>query len=173
MAGLSIYDVSYWVANTQYNLWDIYEYPRYSQKYYYSLSKHNSGLTFNSAFSGGISTYNGKVKPKFIWIPSYNSNIEVKPSIKEVRFGDGFVQRSPDGINNILLPFNLTFDKRTDAETRAILHFLNTRAGHQSFIFMPPPPFNINKLFVCAQWRHNIVFQNNNTIDCQFQETVA
>ena len=53
------------------------------------------------------------------------------------------VYLSNDGINNILLPFTLIFDKRSNSQARAILHFLDARRGSESFIMTPPPPFNI------------------------------
>src|SRR6266496_2102532 len=131
----SIYSIPDWSINTNYSKNDIY---KYNNLYYYAISNHNSGSVFDINFSNGIIMYNGSNKPYFFFTPSYNSNTDIKPSVKEVKFGDGFTQRSPDGINNVLLGFNLTFDKRTDAETRAILHFLTTRAGHQSFVFVAP-----------------------------------
>lgn len=171
MAGLSIYNAaSDWERNTPYNLYDIY---LYGGKYYYAISKHNSGGIFNPNYSDGITSYNGKVKPYFFWKPSYNSNVSIKPVIKKNQFGDGYSQSSPDGINNILLPFSLTFDKRTDAEARAILHFLHLRKGSESFVFVPPFPYNTNKLFKCEQLEHSQIFANNHTVNAIFNEVVV
>ena len=174
--GLSIYDVNAWVEDTPYNINDIYEYPANSKNFYYAAVKHQSGSDFDedfgSSFSDGITTVNGKSYPKFFWTPSYNSQLQVKPSVKSVQFGDGYSSNAPDGINNILLPFNLTFDKRDENETRAILHFLNQRAGAASFNFVPPFPYNsLNKLFLCKTWNFQTIFANNHTIQCEFMET--
>ena len=168
--GLSIYEIENWRAGQNYNIYDIYRYPENSNTYYYSKQKHNSGLTFDSQFSDGIIEYNGISRPHFFFIPSYNSNIEVRPAIKKIQFGDGFSQRSIDGVNSILLPFSLTFDKRTDAEARAILHFLEMRKG-LSFILTPPFPWNIKKVFVCESFRHSQIFANNHSISAEFIET--
>ena len=168
---LSIYDVFNWEAGKSYSLYDIYEYPSDSNTFYYSNQNHNSGGSFNTDFSDGVAILNGKTKPNFFWVPSYNSNINIKPTIKKAQFSDSYSQVTPDGINNILLPFNLTFDKRSDAEARAILHFLNTRKGTESFIMTPPFPYNIAKLFRCEEWNHSQLFADNHTINAIFIET--
>jgi len=168
MAGLSIYTVTDWQENTNYNLYDIY---RYNNLYYYAIARHNSGSTFDSTYSDGIVSFNGVNKPNFFFIPGYNGELNVRPTVRKVQFGDGYAQRVPENINGILLPFNLTFDKRTDSEARAILHFLDSRKGHESFVFTPPFPFNVQKLFVAEEWKHAQQFADNHTITVTLQET--
>jgi phage-related protein len=168
MAGLSIYQILNWQQNTSYNLYDIYI---YNNLYYYANRNHNSGYSFNSNYSNGVLSFNGINKPNFFWKPSYNSNISVKPMIRKTQFGDGYSQVTPDGINNILLPFNLIFDKRSDAHARSIIHFLTVRKGAESFVYSPPFPFNINKLFRCEEFTHTAVFSDNNTVTATFIET--
>jgi phage-related protein len=167
---LSIYDVGNWTAQTTYNKYDVY---RYNGFYYTSIQKHNSGSTFNPDYSDGVISYNGVNKPYFFFKPSYNVNINIKPNIKVVQFGDGFRQISPNGLNSILLPIDLTFDKRTDAEARAILHFLTEKGGSKSFIFIPPFPYNVSKIFTCEEFNHVQVFANNHTIQAKFIESVV
>ena len=173
MAGLSLYNYNStsdttWEAGKSYSIYDIYKYAGF---YYYAITNHNSGTTFNSAYSNGVKVFSGQNKPFFFFIPSYNSELNIQPTVKRTQFGDGYVQRVPENINSILLPFNLTFDRRTDAETRAILHFLNARKGSESFVFLPPFPYNQYKLFVCENWTHSQVFVDNHTIRAVFQET--
>lgn len=169
MAGLSLYyyNTQNWAQNTQYSMYDIY---KYQNLFYYATANHNSGDTFNTSYSDGIISYNGANKPYFFFTPSYNSELNIQPTIKKVQFGDGYAQRTPENINSVLLPFNLSFDRRTDSEARAILHFLNTRKGSESFVFIPPFPFNTQKLFVCENWTHSQVFVDNHTIRCGFTE---
>lgn len=170
MAGLSIYNVSDWVAGSNYNLYDIYKYNGF---YYYAIVKHTAPSVFNTTYSNGVKSFNGVNKPYFFFQPGYSSSAQIRPAVREAKFGDGYSQRIPDGINNVLLSFRLIFDKRTDSEYRAIAHFLNARAGHESFVFTPPFPYNIDKLFVCPEWNPTMVFKDNNTLECQFVESVA
>lgn len=164
---LSIYNIENWGQNKNYNIYDIY---RYNNLYYYSIQKHNSGLSFDSQFSDGVIEYNGSLRPFFFFKPSYNSDIELRPSVKKAQFSDGYTQRTIEGVNSTLLPFNLLFEKRSDAEARAILHFLESRKG-MSFLFIPPFPWNITKIFCCESFRHVQVFANNHTISVQFFES--
>jgi len=171
MAGLSIYSVaSNFAPYNNYNINDVFI---YGGNYYYVTTKHKSGATFSNNYVNGIISYNGTNKPYFFWKPSYNSDISIQPVIKKTQFGDGYSQSAPDGINNILLPIELTFDKRTDDEARAILHFLYFRKGAESFVFTPPFPYNTNKLFKCERYRHSQIFANNHTISATFTETVT
>lgn len=168
--GVSIFNIPNWETNTNYFIDDIV---LYNDNYYYCITKHNSANTFDSVYWGGIINHNGINKPHFFWIPSYNSEIPVKPSIKEIKYGDGYAMRTPDGINNILLTLNLLFDLRPESQVRAILHFLHTRAGWESFVFSAFPPYNQNKLYVCNDWTTPILFKDNYTIRCQFIESVT
>lgn len=165
---LNIYNIPDWAANTNYNIDDIVYYNGY---YYYCVVSHNSGNEFSSEYWSGTINYNGTTKPYFLWIPSYNSEAPIRPSVKEVKLGDGYTQRSPDGINNVLLNFNLLFDLRSESQTNAILHFLHTRAGAESFVFSSFFPYNQNKLYICSEWTTPIIFKDNYSIRCVFQET--
>ncbi len=168
--GQNIYNIPVWEENTNYEIWDIVI---YNNLYYYALNNHNSALSFNDTMWGGVTMWNGQNKPEFIWTPSYNPDVGIKPLIKKVQFGDGYVQRMPDGINNILLNLNLTFDLRTEKETRAILHFLHQRNGSESFIFAAHPPYNINKLYVAEEFNNTLVFADNYTVKAIFNESVT
>ncbi|WP_289709328.1 phage tail protein [Escherichia coli] len=42
---------------------------------------------------------------EFHWLPEDGMKTENKPSIKTVRFGDGYEQRSPNGLNHSLRVF--------------------------------------------------------------------
>ena len=168
--GLSLYSIPTWASDTTYEINDVY---KYGTLYYYATSRHQSSSTFSSEFSDGITTFNGKTKAKFFWSPSYNSPLQIRPNVKVVQFDDGYSSSAPQGINNILLPFNLTFDKRDDNETRAILHFLNQRKGAESFVFTAPFPYNIAKLYVCRNWDFITVFVNNHTVRAEFVEVVV
>ncbi len=182
---LSIYDIDAWQNSP--NSSNLITYKKNSvvsngSYYYYALKTHTSPLfnTFdqnyylNNNFGGiwgGISTDDfGNVKPTFVWSPSYGSNIPNTPRVKTIQFGDGYIQRVKDGINNNLLRFDLTFDGRDADELRAIAHFLYAREGVSSFLWVPPAPYNKTKYFVCAEWTPGLIFYDNSTIKATFVE---
>lgn len=166
----SIYSVSNWAQNNNYIINDIVY---YNGEYYYCIIPHNSSLVFTDLYWGGIINYNGVNRPEFIWRPSYNTEVPIKPRVKNIQLGDGYRQISDDGISNILLTLNLTFDLRAESEARAILHFLNNMRGSRSFIFNPPPPYNQNKIFICQDFSSSYVFSDNFTIRAVFEEVVV
>ena len=106
----SIYDtIAVWVEG-DFVKNDIREYPANSNQYWYSLKDDtgNAPPTVGSVQWGGRTTFaiqsasNTTNVPEFIWTPSYNESAEISPRVLAVRFGDGYTQRTPDGINNNL-----------------------------------------------------------------------
>lgn len=147
----------------------------YNSKQYYSLSNHTSGASFDSSLWGGYATFSktGEEKPEFIWIPSYNKRVNHSPKSKTIKFGDGYEQRTQDGINNELLNISLSFDGRDLLETEAILNFLYRMKGYLGFIYTPSAPYNSQKLYVCRNYEATQVFFNNFSITATFDEVVS
>lgn len=169
----NIFDIGNWAPNTFYSKDSPVKNGNY---YYYALVDHTSnGGNFDTDGTkwGGISTdSNGEIKPTFLWIPSYQSTTNNNPRIKEIKYGDGYTQTSKDGINNLLLDLDLSFDNRKLNEISAILHFFNIRQGTESFLFTPPPPYAKRKRFICKTWNHVPVFYDNHSVKAKFEEKV-
>lgn len=166
----NIYNVTNWEKGQSYKVNAIVKNGSF---YYYARAYHFSGDTFISYLWDGTGLWNNETKPLFFWKPSYASDAPITPKVREVAFGDGYTQRNPDGINNVLLKLNLNFDLRTNAEATAILHFLHTRGGWESFIFTPPDPYSTKKLFICKDWATSFNFLDNYTIKAVFEESVV
>lgn len=77
---------------------------------------------------------------------------------------------SKDGLNYNLLEFNAVFDKRSNVEARAILKFLDDKAGFKIFDYVLPQPYNKTISVYCPEWSHVYDFYNNNTITAKFIE---
>ena len=141
--------------------------------YYYVISEsiasstkpHNDPINW-----GGRTNHNGSNKPHFFWKPSYSANINKRPRVKSIRFGDGYEQRIADGINNNLNVIDITFENRDEREAAAILHFLEERKETESFVFEPAKPYDKASLYVCRNWDSNFVFYDNYNIKVQFEE---
>jgi phage-related protein len=149
MSDLSLYNVNNWDSGTSYSKNDIV---LYNSNYYYSLKNDNLNNTpsaIANASWGGYRAYSSLTKPDFIWSPSYASQLQLKPAVNTIKFGNGYEQRVPDGINTNALRFNLTFEGRDKGETRAIAHFLHKRKGSEGFFFNFPFPYNfdVSKLY--------------------------
>lgn len=178
MADLSLYNVSGFNPISTYYKNDIV---LYNSTYYYSLINSNTAnapTPINPTAWGGYKSYGSLIKPDFFWKASYNnSDLKLKPGVSIIKFGDGYEQRIPDGINSNSLKFNLTFEGRDKNETRAIAHFLHKRKSTEGFFFDPPFPYNFDssqtypKRFVCEEWSIAYNFFDNYTINTTFIET--
>jgi len=176
----SIYNVSAYNSNLTYTLNDIV---LYNSKYYYSLKYSNTSNPTVSAAWGGYKSYNTPygspvAAPDFFWIPNYASDIENKPSVTVIKFGDGYEQRISDGINSSFIRLNLTFEGRNEREVRAIIHFLNARKGVEAFFFNSAFPYNYDsssqlypKRFIAEEFTSRAVYYDNYTINAKFIET--
>ncbi len=141
--------------------------------YWYAIQDHESPAqtpSMTSAYWGGHIEIDSVNEPYFIWSPSYNVQQSYSPKIQETRFGEGYAQRSKDGINNNLLELSLSFENRSEKEATAIVHFLHQREGYQSFYINVPAPHSIIKKFVCMSWNTSMTFQDNYNLQCKLTE---
>lgn len=166
-----IYTIPIWVTGT------IYEEDAIvlvGAVYYYSTVRHLSGATFAADLASdrwsGVLVNDSLKRPYFRWKSSFKYSLNVKPSVRKIQFGDGYVSEFTDGINNIMLPFDAVFENRNLYQYTAILHFLTTRAGVEKFYFIPPSPFNVIKTFICSEWTASQQFYENYTITAKFEE---
>lgn len=167
----NIYNIDTWQPSTFYYKNKIVQNGNY---YYYALIDHTSTSNFlndlNAGDWGGTIYDRGETKPYFIWKPSYDFENDNKPRIKTIQFGDGYSQDIRDGINNLLLNYNFNFNNRDLREATAILHFLTTRSGSESFLFLCPMPRGVNFRFKVKQWTDKQNFFNNYSITAAFTQ---
>lgn len=112
-----------------------------------------------------------------------------QPKINKVQFGDGYVQRSPKGINNNLREFNLVFKGSWGVriengkiaplnmteydEMERVENFLKRHAGYKAFLWASPRKYKQGEPIkvVCENW--SIERQNGyGTIQMTFTETL-
>ena len=80
------------------------------------------------------------------------------------------IEYSKDGINYNNLEFTISFNKRTNQEARAILKYLDDKAGFKIFSYTLPQPYNKTISVYCPEWNHTYNFNNNNDISVKFIE---
>jgi|TARA_R110000824_G_C14779539_1_gene631811 phage-related protein len=144
-------------------------------KYYYALKGVPTGKAVtNTEFWGGYSIINNASVPQFIWTPSYNLSVNHSPRVNSVVFGNGYEQRTPDGIYTGLIKLDVTLDLRNQAEASAMLHFLKVRKASESFTVKNMPPIyasRTHKRFICPTFSSNFAFHDNYSIKTSFVET--
>lgn len=101
--------------------------------------------------------------------PTYGVQKRSNPSVRKVRFGDGYEQRITVGLQQNPKTFQLTFEvSETDADT--IETFLDARADdNASFDFTPPGEASSSK-FVCESWSKSIPYLNRASISATFRQ---
>lgn len=106
----------------------------------------------------------------FTWLPEESLKVTVKPKVKVVMLGDGYEQRTPDGINNQLRSYSLQFSG-TGQDIRAIDNFLTEHGAVTAFVWTPQDS-GVMGVFKCEEWDLTI---NGywNALSAKFQEVVA
>lgn len=86
----------------------------------------------------------------FTWTPDLGAKSERTPRTRKVQFGDGYEQRSPDGLNPDMRKRSLQFTGRSSAESAAIIAFLEAQGGTTSFDYTHPG--DISRKYKCVSW---------------------
>lgn len=103
----------------------------------------------------------------FTWTPDFGASAEYKPRVRVAKFGDGYEQRVPDGINTGQDDWSLRFSVRSDVETGEILTFLEARAATEAFDWMPPGGVTAIRV-VCREWSRSFDRNDQNTVTLKF-----
>lgn len=103
----------------------------------------------------------------FTFIPDQPLSKGVKIAVNRSQFGDGYSQRSTDGINSIGETLRLSFTLRTRTEINSIETFLSTENGVTSFEYTTPG--STMKKYTCAEWDATYYHDGNAELTCSFK----
>ncbi|WP_025740854.1 phage tail protein [Salinivibrio socompensis] len=84
------------------------------------------------------------------WSPRPGAQRKRNPNVVTAKFGDGYSQRAPNGINNSLAEYDVTF-RATTEETQRMDCFLVEHKGTHAFIYQPHGDFT-DKIVICQSW---------------------
>lgn len=115
---------------------------------------------------------------------SFGSSFDTEIRMNITKFGDGYEQRSLDGINNGLMNLNFTFENRSLLVIKHIEGFLRgstvdtvfyDRSPEEYFLYTPPDPYsgdtiNVPRKWVCKKWSLGANQSNNYTLTGVFEE---
>lgn len=100
--------------------------------------------------------------------PDRSLTKRTNPRVLLARFGDGYEQRMPDGINSLDQSFSVTFINRPIEEVDAIVEFFEAMLGVTSFEFTIPDTRAELKAttikVVCDSWDY--VYTNHSITGC-------
>lgn len=110
---------------------------------------------------------------EFYFKPDIDYNINENIRLRTTEYKNSTKEYSKDGINYNMLEFDLKFSKRSTKEARALLKFLDDKAGYKVFNYTLQQPYNKNIQVYCPEWTHSYDFYDNHTINAKFIQTKA
>lgn len=105
---------------------------------------------------------------EFTWLPSIGFNSSSTPRVRTAKYGDGYVQRVPDGINNIDQTWELQFQSQEIDTANSIENFLAARGGSVSFSWLPPGETSEVRV-ICPKWSKNYESSITRSISATFE----
>jgi phage-related protein len=84
--------------------------------------------------------------------PTYQTSTGEKPRVLRAEFGDGYSQRTIDGLNSLKVEGTLNFDGLTVEQADDIIDFCRARNGSEAFYFTLPREDDPRK-FICTDWK--------------------
>lgn len=110
-------------------------------------------------------------------VPDKGMTVQNAPNIKRSNFGDGYVQRLPNGINNDRETYNVVFATRPKQEIDDIYAFLEDKGGTDNFTFTVPDENAVSDekdiTVVCVSWSKSWDYDNFYTLTAVFEEDFA
>lgn len=92
-----------------------------------------------------------------------------KPRIKKIMYGDGYEQRSSDGINTNLKEYDVTFKGSPD-QIKTVEDFFNARAANGLEPFLWVDPDGVTRTVVCEDFPRTFDDFGWSTLSTTFRE---
>lgn len=102
--------------------------------------------------------------------PDYGASKASQPSVRTVRFGDGYEQRLSFGLNQNPKSWSLSFTNITETDSDTIETFLDARADDNASFDWQPPGSSVTYKWVCESWSKSIPYLNRATIQATFRQ---
>lgn len=106
----------------------------------------------------------------FDWAESAGSALDEKPRVLETKFGDGYSQRSPDGLNPIAQSWSLRFTGCDDAKANLIITFFREHLAVYAFDWAPLWATATIRV-LCSEWSRSLPNEfGNSDITAKFTQ---
>jgi phage-related protein len=91
----------------------------------------------------------------FDWVESAGTSLDEEPKVSSTRFGDGYEERAPAGLNPITQRWNVQFTEIDQPVAQEIVDFfrarINAMSGHEAFDWTPLWHTTAIRV-VCRRW---------------------
>ena len=156
-----------WVSSQVYQKYDII-YTGVSSNnlnnFYYCATGHTSSAANSPT---GNSTMWSQ---SFFFEPDVNQSASVELKSDQLEYKNSFVQRFNTNTNIATFPIDYKFTNIEDHQLKAMLHFLENKAGYRRFRHEIPSLYNRPKVYYCPEWTHTWKYYNSNDLSVSFVE---
>ena len=101
--------------------------------------------------------------------PSLTSSKRVKARVLMNNFGDGYSQRSADGLNNTPAEWTLVWAGQVKSDIDTLEAFFEARGGWEEFDWTPERE-STSKKFICKEWSRSFQGSDNDTITAKLTQ---
>lgn len=105
--------------------------------------------------------------PTLAFRPSYGVSRAVTPVILQAVFGNGYVQRARDGINNIPEAWDVSYDDLEDDDANTLEAFFEGLGGVDPFTWDPNPK-GVTANYVATEWARSFDEEGKNGLKVKF-----
>ena len=151
--------------------------PAESGHYYYCGASPSTATASNRPAGASTEWTTG-----FFFQPSYGATVNYQGLQYSTEYGDGYYTALNKSENAVRASFNVVFEKRTDKETKAMIHMLENsfnkgkkpNGGYSGINWTPFPPYNHSGEFFVESFQHSYESPDVNTVSTTFfNETVS
>tara|TARA_R100000995_G_scaffold5356_1_gene2518 strand:+ start:4186 stop:5142 length:957 start_codon:yes stop_codon:yes gene_type:complete len=131
--------------------------------FYYCSGDHSS-TTINSP-TGSSSMWS----QKFFFEPDIGNQTSVNIKADKLEYKNSFIQRLKTNDNISTFDISYTFSNISDAQTKSMIHFLESKGGYRRFEHQIPSVYNRPKVYYSDSWSHTWNYINSNTLTVNFK----
>lgn len=101
--------------------------------------------------------------------PNLGMGFDVQPAVLTAAYGDGYKQRTPEGINSMPRSFTLEWNPCLTTEADYMIAFFETHKGATPFWWTSPRDTTPRK-YVCTRWKRTEPQWNASGVMATFEE---
>ena len=156
-----------WEGSKAYQKYDIVYTGVSSNKlnnFYYCATGHTSSIANGPTGEATVWSQN------FFFEPDVQQDMTVDLKSDKLEYKNSFIQRFNTNTNIATFPVDYTFTNVNDHQLKAMLHFLENKAGYRKFRHQIPALYNRPKVYFCPSWTHTWRYYNSNDLSVSFIE---
>lgn len=101
--------------------------------------------------------------------PTRGSGKNTTARFLKADLGDGYTQRSGDGIQTTKDNWSVTFEALDTTDANTLIAFFEERDGYQNFTWIPFRE-TVAKKFICPQWNESYLGNSLTTVNATFEQ---